>query len=70
MASGLASKPSWKIEKQADNEEQYWLPVAMGAATREEVNWATASQLQLYNEIAIRIFKLKYGQGGSDTDGE
>ena len=63
VGAGSASKPDYKIQKEAEDQERFWFPVAMNAATREEVKWATRSQLDLYNEIAIRIFKLKYGQG-------
>ena len=61
MEAGLASKNDILVKREADKQQQFWFPVAMGVATPEQIQWATEFQLQVYNEAASQVYKLTHG---------
>ncbi len=40
-----------------------WLPLIAGIATREEIEYATAEQLSILNEVAYQKINLMKGGG-------
>lgn len=44
----------------------YWFPVAMGVATKAEIDVASVPDLQFYNEVAYQKYLLMHGGGGEN----
>lgn len=59
--SALASKSQLQVKAEVDEQMAFWFPVAMGVATEEDIRWATRHELDVYNEIANKVYELKYG---------
>lgn len=53
------------IQQRADDQDMFWFPVMMGIVSRAEMGLADMAEVQLYNELAERKFKLMNG-GGAD----
>lgn len=65
MENGLAKHNELKVLQKANDEDWYWFPIMMGIATKAEMELADAGDVQLYNELALRKYKLLNG-GGED----
>lgn len=51
--------PKILLDKKVEDEYAYWYPILMGVATKEEIKWADAEQLQFFNAMAEEKFKLQ-----------
>lgn len=59
------------LEQKINDEYKYWYPFLMGVATKEEIKWADAGQLQFLHAMADEKFKLQQiiAEGVQQTDG-
>lgn len=62
LANGCASnRKGMQLELAYRNNRQYEWPVEMGIATREEVEFATFDELEMFNYQADKKFELMQG---------
>ncbi|ASN59837.1 hypothetical protein CG419_04000 [Latilactobacillus curvatus] len=61
MENALARKNDLAISKRVDDQEWYWFPIMMEIVSRQEMELATAEEVQVYNELAYRKYKLMHG---------
>lgn len=51
--------PEIRLQEKVENDLYYWFPIFMGVATKEEVHFADAAELQYLNAIAEEKKKLQ-----------
>lgn len=66
VENALARKNDLAINKSVDDQEWYWFPIMMEIVSRQEMELATAEEVQVYNELAYRKYKLMHG-GADDV---